>query len=786
MRLFRKIWLIFFVVCSLIVGTTSLLFVTLGYPNDARIDGAIALEKIPPNARYLRIGSILTSGLRYSFDRNDEEISSAKDAVARQVPHFVLSKSRRFSLPGQLHLPVGRYPERIEAKDVLILPSGATLRLEVANENIRSQPMEARFSAVGIVGPFELVVSEKRVSVAAVREVVDPGGLWYRIAGRFLTVDRGDVGPSSYAGWSWTEVRANLNNGILEIRCESSGAHCVISDVGVYGKGTSSHKNFLVVLVDTLRADAVFQGNMPTLAKWAGQNIVFRKAIAPGNMTSPSTNAFLSCQRPSDLGAMAFSYTLSPEDREEFYALNQPSFPEYFRRSGYQTSMIGNVSVVSEAVGVGVNHGFERVLSIEVDGYDTPRVTSEALKWLQKNGDSPFFLYVHFNGPHAPYRAPFSDMIATFPGSSAFSSMGNALRWLYQAEVRYTDRYIQRLLEGIQQLGLEDSTTMVVTADHGDQMTNRRFHFNEAGPAYDGAYYDHGATMLNDEIQVPLFVSGAPAEISDWVQTTDVGPTLLDMAGMGAPAHCAGTSLTHYLSRPEKGARPVTASERVLGSEGFRHRAIIFANRYKYIRGYATNDRKMVMAGTWRRVPSQVFTREELYDLREDPGESANLAASRDDLVNLARSEFRKFYKVGDGFELVVESSGQLPIEISAHPGVILREGGVSVGVAGAYSTAGKDRLILTMEGWDFRPPLVKVGGVSLPLKYTSSRIPVEIAPGDLPIESPGEDGLLPAGNRPEAYIRRIEPNDLQVRRIVTGNPMFDKVLREWGYLNDN
>ena len=781
-----------------VVCLSVFLFLGFGYTNDRRISERIDMSKLAPLQGYKRVGSLLTSGASFSIDRSDQQIIQAKESLAEKAGNFLLSKSGRFKYSSQIFLPVGQYPERIEARDAIVLPSGSTMKIEL-QVGEGAQEVEARFGAIGLAGRFSLAVdsAESSSSSHTARQVlnvselpnqVNTDGLWYRLAGKFLQVDR------SWDPWKWSEFKLKLGpKRTIEITCQSDGSHCLLSDVSFYTPASKQNKNVIVVLIDTLRADAVSQGNMPNLSKFAKNSINFSRNISPGNMTSPSTNAMLSCQKPSDLGAVAFSYTLSPEVREGFYSSNRQSFAEILRRANYNTAMIGNVSVLSEVVGVGVNHGFERVVSIEVDGYDTPRVTGEAIKWLETNSDSPFLLYVHYNGPHAPYRAPVADIFATYPGISAFSSLGNALRWLYQAEVRYTDRYLRNLFDGIYKLGLMQSTTVIITADHGDQMTDRQFLLNEAGPSYRGAYFDHGGTILNDEIHVPLIFKlpgdaekSSPSKlVKDWTQTTDLGPTVLDLLNIPVPAYCSGKSLKPYLVDDQTTMKEFSES-RVLGTEGFRHRGIIFENRYKYIRGYATNDRRMIMAGTWTRTSTQVFQREELYDLVSDSVEAVNLAVTDFDLLARARSIFRRFYSVGDGFELVVEAPTKAEIEVKVDPEVSILQDGKAQDQAGVFRGSGHARYILMLENWNKVLPHVKIGGSAVKIKFTSSRIPMEIDPGELPIESPGDAGILPSSSSFGAYIRRIEPNDLQVRRIVSGNPMFDKVLREWGYLNDN
>jgi hypothetical protein len=111
----------------------------------------------------------------------------------------------------------------------------------------------------------------------------------------------------------------------------------------------------------------------------------------------------------------------------------------------------------------------------------------------------------------------------------------------------------------------------------------------------------------------------------------------------------------------------------------------------------------------------------------------------------------------------------------------------VEVGGDGRVSVRGRNRRrsILRLAAAPAAMPSVRIDGEAVPVTETSMRLPLAAAPGDLPREQGGRFTLLEAGARPAAYLRRVEENGQDNRRIVTGNPRFEKVLREWGYLND-
>ena len=81
----------------------------------------------------------------------------------------------------------------------------------------------------------------------------------------------------------------------------------------------------------------------------------------------------------------------------------------------------------------------------------------------------------------------------------------------------------------------------------------------------------------------------------------------------------------------------------------------------------------------------------------------------------------------------------------------------------------------------------VFVAGKPVKISSMAWRLPLSRGqwPG-LPREIQGDESLLPVSHIPNAYLRRVPVNDTDVRRIVTGNPMFDQILREWGYLHDD
>lgn len=767
------------------------LFVYYVHPDDSRIAGPFAPERGPLARRTERAGSLLANAMPHVVDMDQEAYGDAMATLTDQAESYASFGSQRFVSPYQVYYPVGTYPDRLEARDGLYVPAGRTLIIEPGLEGV----LEIQFSMFAPRGAAKVLVraGEGPEPVASVAHAggreAKPLSTFDRQIGRYLDVDRSDRADK------WESVQASISlvkEAKVRLACESEGLGCIVSDVAFYRVAEDTKPNYLVVLIDTLRGDGPEGGHAPAIQQLAAESTVFQRALAPGNMTSPSTNALLSCVRPSQLGSLAFSYSVAREKREEFYRRRKQSFPAQFARAGYDTAMIGNVSVISEAYGVGVDHGTVEQIAIETEAYETPQTTREAIRWLSRHGERPFFLYVHYNGPHAPYRAPLKDIRSVFPGFSKIRSYPDVLLTLYQSEVHYTDRYLGELLRSLETLGLKERTTVVLTADHGDQHELRPFRGNVAAPDFDGAYFDHGATLLNDEIRVPLMVrqpGGAPRLIDDLVSTIDVGPTLLDIAGLPGREDCSGASLAPYLRSAASAAMP----PRVLGSEGFKGRAIVFDNRYKYIRTYEPTDKRVYSRESWSGPKRLYAVPEQVFDLTADPGERRDLSVQDRSLLMRARGLYRDFFAIKDAYELVIDNPLGQVVEAVFPKGedVTLAEGvGELEPDAAALRFEGREsrRFVFKLAARDGQGPAVpriEVDALPVPVRYTSMRLPIQIGGAALPLEAGGAGNLPELARVPEAFLRRVEDDGQSDRRIVAGNPEFEQVLREWGYLND-
>lgn len=174
-------------------------------------------------------------------------------------------------------------------------------------------------------------------------------------------------------------------------------------------------------------------------------------------------------------------------------------------------------------------------------------------------------------------------------------------RWAYARLTEMVDAQIGRVLKALRESGLDDTTVVVFTSDHGDMDSAHRM--------------DHKITLYEEACRVPLIISQPGATHAGAVNTTDLVsngldllPTLCDYADITPPGDLHGTSL-----RPIAEDRGSGRGYSPIPVENEFGRAII-SGAFKYV------------------LYERGAHREQLYDLRADPGETRNAAH---DAVNL-------------------------------------------------------------------------------------------------------------------------------------------------------
>ena len=345
--------------------------------------------------------------------------------------------------------------------------------------------------------------------------------------------------------------------------------------------------NVLLVTIDTLRADRVgFMGyggaETPVLDELAQKGVVFENQVASAPVTLPSHATILTGLYPPAHGALNNGLYSLPED--------VPTLATALGSAGYRTGAF--IGAVVLAGGYGLARGFDiyddrihgqREIGQAYRERRAEQVSELAAEWIrQGDSDEPFFAWIHYYDPHAPYAPP-----PAFRGR---------FRDPYDGEIAYTDESFGRVLGALRAGGLLERTLVIVTADHGEAFG-------------DGGELTHGILLRGSTLRVPL-VMQAPGKLPaglriDGVSSSaDIAPTVLELLGVPPPEGMDGESLLGAI-----------ASGRTVGRYAYSETRLP-ADQY----GWSMLAGVRGEEWAWVRAP-----RPELYDLTADPRESESV-----------------------------------------------------------------------------------------------------------------------------------------------------------------
>ncbi|MDP6978112.1 MAG: sulfatase [Myxococcota bacterium] len=414
----------------------------------------------------------------------------------------------------------------------------------------------------------------------------------------------------------------------------------------------------VLVTVDTLRADHVGaygypRDTTPNLDALAKRGVLFRDVTVQWPKTWASMASVMTGRFPSTTGLR-----LRPRVLPEPLTV----LSEVFADSGFETAAI--VANYNVGRSMGFQQGFDHFVESWSEGwrdeagdrvfvnaagrvkaYTNARiVTDQALAWLEERDRSrPFFLWAHYMDPHGPYLPPdeygalFDDTSAPhrvpldrIPEYQHQNENGRVIDDLvhytaqYDRLIRYFDDEFGRLLAGLDALG-HDRTLLAVTADHGESLDEH------------GYYLEHGFNAYQPTARVPLVIAHRKTiqgglRIEAPIALIDLGPTLVQLAGIEPPASFEGRSHAAAVrgERAHVEARPIFMEA---GYDIAASQRVIRDGPWKLVHIQSEEERSALTGSEY-----------ELYDLRNDPGEGVNVARWNPDVVTRLREQLEAFH----------------------------------------------------------------------------------------------------------------------------------------------
>lgn len=412
----------------------------------------------------------------------------------------------------------------------------------------------------------------------------------------------------------------------------------------------ASKPNIVFILTDDQRFDAMScLGHpflkTPNMDRIRNEGVLFKNAFVSTSLCAPARASFLT-------GTYALRHGVVGNWGCEFDNEKTPSFPSVLQKSGYDTAFIGKWHMKRNA---SPRPGFDYWVSfpgqgrymdqklningkeVQTKGYLTDILTDYAVKYISRERDKPFCLYLSHKAVHSPfdpgpkYKDIYSDINLIEPPNFNDNYAGKP-KWLrggyayptdkkkevpdslapkkwdpkhkrrlnYWRTLRAVDDGVGRILQVLEKEGKLDNTVIVFAGDNG---------------------YMHGEHRRGDKrviyeesIRIPLIMRYPPkvkpdSTIDQIVLNIDMAPTLLDLAGAPIPATVQGRSVVPLLEGKTKGWRTSFLYEYYMD----------LTDQLPHMLGVRTEDWKYVCF-------PDIDDIDEMYDLKNDRYEMKNLA----------------------------------------------------------------------------------------------------------------------------------------------------------------
>src|SRR5581483_9984079 len=361
----------------------------------------------------------------------------------------------------------------------------------------------------------------------------------------------------------------------------------------------------LLITIDTLRADHVGaygakSAATPTIDRLAGDGVLFERAYSQVPLTLASHTSVLTGTYPFHNGVQDFTgQPLAGDIR---------TLAEAMKANGYDTGAIVSSYVLDRSWGL--DRGFDYYYDVfKGDSFleNDPALVErkagpsvdEALKWLRRPRTKPFFLWLHLYDPHSGYEPP-------EPFRSRFAKTP------YDGEIAYSDSQLARVIAYLKQRALYNGTLIVLASDHGESL-------GEHGEK------EHGFFVYQSTLHVPLIIKPATRTTARRVTTP------IPIIGI-APTILASLKLHDAIETQFETGDLLAAKPQPDGPE-------VYSESFYSFSSFGWSPLRTVTNDAYQYVEAP---KAELYNLRDDPQETHNLAAAQPAVASVLASKLKE------------------------------------------------------------------------------------------------------------------------------------------------
>ena len=406
----------------------------------------------------------------------------------------------------------------------------------------------------------------------------------------------------------------------------------------------SRQLNVVLILIDDMGwRDVGFAGNKfvetPHIDRLANEGLVFSQAYSSAPNCAPTRACLLSGQYTPRHGVYTVvderhspgkpNHRIIAADSKESMSGDVITLAEALKSTGYSTAVFGmwNLGRGRYGPATPTGQGFDFYLNPRRIGFEKDRywnaageyltdaIFDEGIRFIEERRNMPFFLYLPTHAIHAPFE-PKPDLLKKYESKAKRTGITDADP-TYAAMIESVDQNVGRLMETLGELKLDGNTMVIFTSDNGGT------------PQYVAPLNGSKGSLYEGGIRVPACIwwSGIRRQgrvMQEPISSIDFYPTILDAAGVDRP---------HDHTLDGESLLPLLKDETRI------NRNALFWHFPCYIgRGTPCSA---VRSGEYKLIEFFEDQHVELYNLRNDVGETRDIAASlpqkRDELLSLLR-----------------------------------------------------------------------------------------------------------------------------------------------------
>ena len=451
----------------------------------------------------------------------------------------------------------------------------------------------------------------------------------------------------------------------------------ILFSLNLLSQETEKKPNFLFVLVDDQPYDAVGFSNRypflktPNIDKLAKEGVNVKNFFVTQSICSPSRASFLTGTYPHIHGVNQNNKYVDPD------WTNYAPFSTHLQKSGYETAHIGKIHMAWKRGKEHIRPGFDYWFSFigqgqyfnpkvndngretQIEGYMTDILTDKTVDWLvnKRDPDKPFSLNLWHKAVHEKHlpaprhedlfqddplpEPPFDTHKETFKGKPEWLRRKTyGFKWNENDKIpeelpeitwpinkhKYmqllrsliaVDESLGKLIKTLEEIGELENTVIIYSSDNGYFMGEHTF--IDKRLAYENSMR---VPMI---IRYPKLISKSSV-VDEQCLNIDIAPTILDLAGVNKPSYMQGESMLKLISgKKDKSWRKSMLFEYYVDDAwpyAGPNQVAVRTNEYKLIDNFLEDDI------------------DELYDLKNDPGEMTNLI--NDSSYDLVEKELRE------------------------------------------------------------------------------------------------------------------------------------------------